>query len=161
MTPPVEKTSANNFPGTSLSLLFLTYAMFGWYWCVYVTAPQESAFLQKCFWGLLIVGVVFVAAFMTGPLHFLRTAILKWFKSDVRSFSTLVLTAFFAVVVFVHVAMLAHALLLLSAMSLARLDLQTHDVGEWQAFWILSGITLLGLGLGGVSYWQWILHSAT
>lgn len=140
-------------PFVSLSLLFITYGVFGWYWSGEVIVDRNLDPWREVLWSTLVFFSILIAALMTGPLHFLRSWILKWFKSDLRSFATIVTVSFLAVLLLVQIAIVANTMLLLSAMFLARLDLQTHQFGEWQAFWILALLSLTGLGAGGVGYW--------
>jgi hypothetical protein len=113
-------------------------------------ATQHQPHWRLILWLGLGSLITFVAALMTGPLHFLRARILQWFRSDLRSFVTSVFSGFLVILFLVHVTLVANTLLLLSAMSLARLDLQTHEFDEWHAFWILIALCFLGLALGSV-----------
>lgn len=144
-------TWCDRLPKISLALLAVTYTVFGWYWSLAVVLPAEQSLRQGLWWLLLLVGSLFLAAVMTGPLTFLRSFALWWLASDVRSFLTTMLASFLGVVLLVHIAVLVNVLILFSAMGLARLDLQTHEFGEWTAFWVLSAIALSGLGVGAIS----------
>ncbi|MEB3273638.1 MAG: hypothetical protein ACO4AI_13065 [Prochlorothrix sp.] len=149
-------------PKISLSLLAITYTVFGWYWSLAIVIPEERALWQLAWWPLLLTGALFLAAIMTGPLTILRSFALWWLASDVRSFITTMVASFFAVLLLGQMTLVTNVLILLSAMGLARLDLQTHEFHEWTAFWILSSIALSGLGLGGLSsgFWLRILSPA-
>jgi len=141
----------SRLPKVSLSLLAVTYTVFGWYWSLAVVLPVERTLGRGLWWGLLLGGALFLAAVMTGPLTFLRSFALWWLASDLRSFLTTMVGSFVAVVLIGQMTLVMNLLILLSAMGLARLDLQTQGFNEWTAFWVLSAIALSGLGLGGIS----------
>jgi hypothetical protein len=44
-------------------------------------------------------------------------------------------------------------MILLTALTLARLELQDHQFNEWVAFWLLAIVALSGLGIGGLSHY--------
>jgi hypothetical protein len=142
-------------PKLSLILLWLTYGVFGWYWATIVIAPLEQPWGQGALWCVLTGGILLLAGIMTAPLANVRRWVLWWLGSDTRSFITTIVLSFLGVSLVLHMSLVANVLILLSAMTLARLDLQTQNFGEWTAFWILGGLGLGGLALGGCSYWLW------
>jgi hypothetical protein len=69
-----------------------------------------------------------------------------------------VVLSFLAVIVGIHLGETLKVVLLITAVMLARLELQDHQWNEWFAFWILAIAALGGLVLGIVlHYWYIIL----
>ena len=64
--------------------------------------------------------------------------------------------AFVSAVIVTWLQVFAHILVVISAESLARLDLQTARFTQLQAFLILSAVSLAGLGLGAIAHIQTI-----
>ncbi|HLO52191.1 MAG TPA: hypothetical protein VK211_27575 [Kamptonema sp.] len=128
-------------PWSSLAILFVTYSTFGW--------NLSSADIRVINWILAVVTVFALAAALTAPLANAKTLIFRWFRTDVGAFISIITAAFFAVVVVAWLHLFATGLVLLSAGALARLDIQTLGFKKWQAFWILSIVSIAGLGFGG------------
>lgn len=127
-------------PWNSLAILFVTYSSFGW--------TLSKSTLPLVSWIFPIGAVFLLSAILTAPLKNSKRLIFSWFKTDIGAFLSIVTTAFFAVVVFVWLHIFATALILLSAGALARLDIQTLGFKKWQAFGILSLVSLAGLACG-------------
>jgi hypothetical protein len=153
-------------PRTSLLLLLFTHSVFGWLLSVEArrldlgepgaliaeTAPSDIA------WVLWILGAIYVlliALTLTAPLTLIQTVFSSWLKSDARAFISVLVGAFVAVIVLHWLYIFIRIAVLLAAGALARLDLQTADYGEWQAFGIIASVSLLGFGMGIAAY-QWV-----
>jgi len=130
------------FPWSSLAILFVTNCTFGW--------NLSSADVPLIAWIFAILAILVLAAGLTAPLTNAKTLIFRWFRTDVGAFIAIITAAFFAVVVVAWLHFFATGLVLLSAGTLARIDLQTSSFKKWQAFWILIVVSLLGLWFGGV-----------
>ncbi len=77
-----------------------------------------------------------------------------------RAFLTVIFTSFVAVVMLSWLHISAHLLILVISASIARLDLQTANVSELNAFLILASLSLLGLGGGWLMYqWHFLVFS--
>ncbi|MDF0553607.1 hypothetical protein [Kamptonema sp. UHCC 0994] len=133
-------------PWSSLTILFVTYGTFGW------TLSKSDTNVMV--WILAVVAVLLLSGILTAPLTNVKTLIFRWFRTDVGAFLSIITTAFFAVVVVAWLHLFATGLVLLSAGALARLDIQTYGFKKWQGFWILTVVSLAGLGFGGAAkFW--------
>ena len=130
-------------PWSSLAILFVTYSTFGW------TLSNSDTNLTV--WIFAVVAVLLLSGILTAPLTNAKTLIFRWFRTDVGAFLSIITTAFFAVVVVAWLHLFATGLVLLSAGALARLDIQTSGFKKWQGFWILTVVSLAGLGFGGAA----------
>lgn len=136
-------------PWVSLSLLLLSYGVFGWL----LSATDRS-------WLLWLMGAIFtlvIAISLIEPLAVIQTFYTAWLKSDARAFISVIIGAFIAVVIIRWLDFFLRLLVLLSAATLARLDLQTAGYGKWQAFGVLVIVSLSGFGLG--LFGHQLLHS--
>ncbi|NJL69869.1 MAG: hypothetical protein HC894_31055 [Microcoleus sp. SM1_3_4] len=70
-------------------------------------------------------------------------------KTDTGAFLSIVVSALLAVIVITWLHVVALALLLTSSGALARLDIQVSGFNKWRAFWLLTAVSMTGLGLGG------------
>ncbi|MEG4345292.1 hypothetical protein QUB70_18745 [Microcoleus sp. A003_D6] len=131
-------------PWLSLTLLFVTYFIFGWKLSEFDVPPHIVWFLALASILLLSVGLSF-------PLKDIKALIMRWFSSDAGAFISIILGAFVAVVVVAWMHLFATCLVLISAGALARLDIQICGWKNWRAFVVLITISLTGVGLGGAS----------
>ncbi len=140
-------------PWVSLVLLLATYDVLGWLlsanpnasWIVWVGAGSVA---------------LLIAAALTSALPLVRDLIGFTLESDVRAFVVVTIAAFLSVFLITWINASARALIMISAESLARLELQIAGFNQWQAFGILSTLSLAGLGLGGLTH-ALILHRLT
>ncbi|ERT06008.1 putative membrane protein [Lyngbya aestuarii BL J] len=129
----------------SLFLLILTYITFGW------TLFEAEINLYEL--GAIITSIVILCLLFTTPINQLQKPIVKWFKTDVGTFISILLGSFLIVVIATYLNTFAKILLILSATTLVRMELQTLGIKNWSAFFILLITSLLGLGLGlGIHY---------
>jgi hypothetical protein len=126
----------------SLTLLFVTYFTLGWKLSAF-DIPLTLA------WLFSVAAVLLLTLVLSFPLKDTRTLIGRWFKTDTGAFMSIILLALFAVIVVTWMHLFATALVLFSAGSLARLDIQISGFKKWSAFGVLAAVSLTGLGLGG------------
>ncbi len=127
-------------PFLSLTILWLLYGVLGWL--------LAAATTQWQIWALSACGIVLLALAFTAPSSLVRTAFASMLQSDARAFLTVVILAFAAVIALTWLRHFARLVVLIAAGSLARLELQAAEYGEWQAFSLLSVASLGGFGLG-------------
>lgn len=132
----------------SLTLLFITYFIFGWKLSEFDIPPHLTWFLA--------VGAIFVLAIaLSFPLNDTKRWIMRWISSDVGAFISIILGAFLAVIVVTWMHLFVTGLVLTSAGALARLDIQIFGHQRWRTFVILAAVSLTGAGLGGaIEFWS-------
>jgi hypothetical protein len=131
------------FPWVSLALLLVAYTALGW-----LLSDFHNPLVV---WVIIVTGVLLLAAALSSPWSKIRDGLARFFKSDTRAFLFAVASAFLSVVFFTWFHLFAHALVVISAGTLVRLDAQTTGLSERQVFWLLAIVSLIGLGLGGVA----------
>lgn len=99
-------------------------------------------------WVIVVVGILLLAAELSSPWSKIRDGLASLFKSDNRAFFFGVAAAFLSVVIITWFHIFAHALVVISAATLVKLDAQTARLSERQTFWLLAIVSLVGLGLG-------------
>lgn len=136
--------SLKKFPWVSLALLLVTYSTLGW---------LLSDFDDPWFvWAIVVIGVFLIAASLSSPWSNIRNGFAGLFKSDTRAFLFTVVAAFLTVLITTWFHLFAHALVVISACTLFRLDSQTANLSQAQVFWISTIVSLAGLGLGAVAH---------
>ena len=131
-------------PWLSLILLLAAYINFGW-----MLADADFP------WWVWLLGTVLalaIAEALASPWSLIRSAILPWFGSDTIAFVSAMAMAFFAVVLLSWIDIAAHGVILIAAGAMLRLEAQIAKLYGLQAFLLLAGVSLCGLGLG------WVLH---
>ena len=132
----------------SLTLLFLTYFIFGWKLSEFDVPPHLTWFLAVAAILLLSVGLSF-------PLKDTKRLIMRWLSTDAGAFISIILGSFLAVIVVTWLHLFVTGLVLTSAGALARLDIQIFGHQRWRTFGILATISLTGLVLGGaIEFWS-------
>jgi hypothetical protein len=126
----------------SLTLLFVAYFCLGWKLSEFDVPPHIVWFLTVAI--SLVLSVV-----LSFPLRNTKTFIMRWLSSDFGAFLSIILGAFIAVIVVTWLHLFTTCLVLISAGSLARLDIQVSGFKKWRSFVILATVSLTGLGLGG------------
>ncbi len=126
----------------SLTLLFVTYFTFGWKLSEFDVPPHLT-------WFLAVAGILLLAVTLSFPLKDTKNSIMQWFSSDFGAFISIILGAFLAVVIVAWLHLFATCLVLISAVTLARLDIQLSGRRNWRSFAILATVSLTGLVLGG------------
>ncbi len=162
-------------PWTSLLLLIFTHAVFGWLVSLQAHSVWQSAIedysnigdhrstltslwfggehptLWDVSWWLLLKGIVYILVIslaLTAPFQLIKTCYSSWLQSDFRAFMSVIVGSFFAVIIIGSLDVFIRILVLIAASALARIDLQTANYSEWQAFWLLSLVSLTGYSLG-------------
>lgn len=146
-------------PWLSLSILLLSHSIFGWMISVdcqeLITVKQTTSGSHPSLFNLSVwlwlIGAVYIllmALAITSPVYQIRKMYGTWMKSDTKAFVSVILGSFLGVMILRWIHYSSRILVLIAAAALARLDLQTEGYGEWQAFWIISGVSLTGFSLG-------------
>jgi hypothetical protein len=126
----------------SLTLLFVTYFVLGWKLSELDVPPHLT-------WFLAVAAILLLAVALSFPLKGTKALMMRWFSSDMGAFISIILGAFVAVVVVAWLHLFATCLVLISAVALARLDIQLSGWKNWRSFVVLATISLTGLVLGG------------
>lgn len=136
-------TLLKRLPWVSIGLLLAAYATFG----KFVVSEMHTwmAFAAAFIWGLVL------AVMMINPLGGIRRMLIRWFKSDTVAFTTLVGAAAFASILLNWFRLFLPVIMILAAETLTRLDLQTAEFTQTQAFVILVITAWIGLGFGWVA----------
>lgn len=126
-------------PWLSLALLLVTYSTLGW---------LLSAFHNPWFvWVIIVVGILLLAAALSSPRAKFKDSS-RLFKSNTKNFFFVIAAAFLSAILLWRLQIFVHALVIISAATLFRLDAQTARLSNKQIFWILVIVSLAGLGLG-------------
>jgi hypothetical protein len=136
-------------PWMSLTLLLAAQTVFG----KFLVDLDKSWFV---FW-FAIAWSLFLAIIFMRPLTGLRRFIQRWFQSDAVAFTALVGVAAFASILLNWFKLFLPVFLIISAESLARLDMQTAEFRDRNACFLLTLISWSGLALGwqiGQSGWE-------
>ncbi len=136
-------------PWTSLGLLLAAYSTLGW--------VLFAAYAPWYAWVVIVVGIFLLVGYLTASWLNIRDSIGLLFQSDARAFVVAVTVAFLSVVMIAWFHLFAHALLLVCAVILARLDAETLGWRDRKAFWILFIVCMVGLVLGAVG--QGLIYS--
>ncbi len=127
-------------PYRSLTLVFLTYSVFGW------ILSQES--LPNFAWLLIVISVVILVAGITTPWSKTVKYVRVLFNTKLKSFGFAVLGAFLFFLIFAEFRIFLDIMLITSATILVRLDFQMAGIKETQAFFFTSAFSIAGLILG-------------
>lgn len=132
--------SIQKLPWLSLTLLLLTYSIFGW-----ILAEAIMGWEIRLAVGASLLLIVLT---LTAPITLIRVCFGSWLQSDVKAFIAIIFFSLALVAVIVWIKLFARVAVLLAAGALARLDLQRAGYGRWQALSLLAFICLLGYSLG-------------
>ncbi|WP_414621800.1 hypothetical protein [Calothrix sp. CCY 0018] len=127
-------------PYRSLTLVFLTYSVFGW------ILSQEN--LPTFAWLLVVISVVILVAGITTPYTKTVKYVRVLFNTKLKSFGFAVLGAFLFFLIFAEFRIFLDIMLIISATILVRLDFQMAGIKETQAFFLTSLFSISGLMLG-------------
>ncbi|HTL89062.1 MAG TPA: hypothetical protein VL134_06660 [Leptolyngbya sp.] len=136
----MRKLSSRRFPWLSASLLFVAYAIF-----------SKLIISTAHLWTTLVTAAglgVILALIMMHPLTSSQKLLAKFFRSDSVAFAWLVCIAAFSSILLNWLKIFMPIIMVLSAESLVRIDLQTAEYTQTQALAVLVVIAWLGLGLG-------------
>ncbi|MFB2892446.1 hypothetical protein ACE1CI_05830 [Aerosakkonemataceae cyanobacterium BLCC-F50] len=148
-------------PLLSLFLLFVTYMILGWVlhtntagWGLCNGQLFGLTFFFKCKWWVLILTgalILLLAETLAAPLSNLRKILSLTFQSDTRAFLALITLAFLTSILIIWVNFVAYIVLLVASALRARLDMAMIGLKDWQAFFILSAVSLSGFLLGWIA----------
>lgn len=127
-------------PFLSLTLLILTYALFGWF----VAEATRKLWIWVVL-GFIIVLLVFV---LVGPVGKFRNVFTIWLKSDATAFLSIIVFAFITVMLVTRLDLLVQWLILLAPGYLASLDLQRLGYSPWLTFGVTVSLAVLSYSLG-------------
>lgn len=128
----------------SLLLVLGAYSSFSWF-LFSITAP-------RLVWVAVIAFSLLEALLLTALSKGLRRFIKKWLRSDLGYFSVVIVAAFSITVALVWYNVFEYFVLVAGSEVLARLDLQNAGFSPWQAFFVLTFVTLVGLAVGWSAY---------
>ena len=156
--------AVKKFPWLSLVLLLVAYSTLGWVisgirWHSSSCAiPLQLPFLKlECHQlfalALAMAVILLLSEILASPLSNIRKGLIYSISTDTRAFILIISVAFLTsvLVLWIHVAI--HALLIVSAGLLARLDMLVAGFKGWQAFGIIAVVSLLGFGLGASAHY--------
>jgi len=133
------------FPLTSLSLLFLTYATFGW--LLYDWTNNRSI------WLIVGLGTIVLAGIVTYPSRSVALGFGGFFKTDVRALILIVVGSIVTVALLTWLHFFVDAVVLCTAGLLVSLDLKIRRWSKLSTLLIIIGWQLLGMSAGlGLHY---------
>lgn len=130
-------------PWVSLVLLLVAYSTLGWL----LSALHDPSVV----WGIIVIGVLLLAAALSSPWSKIRDSLAPFFISDTKAFLFAVVAALLIVAIISWFHVSTHAMVVISAGILVKLDAQTNRLSQRQVFWLLAIVSLIGLGLGGIA----------
>ncbi|MFM2310838.1 MAG: hypothetical protein RLZZ04_114 [Cyanobacteriota bacterium] len=149
----------------SLLLLLLTYGAEGWMYgpWVYSFINQESIlsyFVEESvritiLYGGAVLGITFLVLLFTSPVLLITVGLDNWLKSDTRAFLSIFIGAFAFAMIVQRVDFFARLLVLISAVFLAKLDLQLAGCSRWLCSLIIVLLCWLGFTGGILAFYEW------
>jgi hypothetical protein len=149
----------------SLLLLLITYSAEGWMYgpWIYKIVHQESIltyFVEESvritiLYAAAVVGITFFVLLFTSPVLLMTVGLNKWLKSDTRAFLSVFIGAFAFAIIVQRVDFFARFLILISAVFLAKLDLQLVGCSRWLCSLILVLLCWLGFTGGILAFYEW------
>ncbi len=127
-------------PWTSLALLLVTYATFGWL----LFGWTEN----RAIWLLAAIGSIFVAGIVTYPSRSISIGFGGFFKTDTRAFILIVGASVTSVLLLTWLQLFVDTIILFTAGLLVSLDLKTSGWNRVFSLFSLIGWQLLGLSMG-------------
>jgi hypothetical protein len=124
----------------SLLLLFLSYCVSGW------LLPTTRLYWWT--WLLAVIIVIIFTFILTSPLQNIDSYLTKLSSGKNKTFLLAIFFAFSAVIILRWINITGRILLVLTATTLARLDLQNMGYNAQKSFFILLSCSLLGLAVG-------------
>ena len=127
-------------PWTSLVLLFLTYATFGW--LLHDWTRDRSIWLAVAF-GITILGGI-----VTYPSRSISLSFGGFFKTDTRAFILIVLTSIISIILLTWVKFFVDTIVMCAAGLLVSLDLKTGGWSKPMSLFLVIGWQLLAMSTG-------------
>jgi hypothetical protein len=139
-------------PWTSLTILFLTYATFGWLLHDWTNNRQV--------WLLVALGSIVLGGIVTYPSRTVSIGFAGFFKTDTRALILIVIGSILAVALLTWLQFFVDAVVLCAAGLLASLDLKTRDWSNVVSLIIIIGWQLLGISAGLYAHYLY-MHPLT
>ncbi|MDJ0599857.1 MAG: hypothetical protein QNJ37_13555 [Crocosphaera sp.] len=161
------------FPFICLSIVVLTYGVFGWYVGHSAIAWSHHLAKQGEAWGWffedetiflmlhILAGslVLLITASLAAPVAIITILFGSSFKSDNKAILAVLLWSFIIVVMLRWIAFFAHFFLLFCGAILAKLELQKLGYPQWQVMSILIFICLGGFALGLFGFYNFDIRN--
>ena len=157
------------FPWLSLSVMLITYVVFGWHiagasinWSHYLVVQtnglglgvkDESLMLAIHLFAILMIVLTSLA--LTAPLTLMTFFVGSWMKSELQSIIAMIAWSFLLVLILRWFNLFIQFLVLLSAAVLGRLELRYIGYSRSQTVWLLTILGLIGFGSGAMSYFYY------
>ena len=139
-------------PLTSLALLFLTYATFGW--LLHNWTSDRSIWLAVGF------GVTILGGFVTYPSRSVALSFGGFFKTDTRALILIISTSIMSVVLLTWLQFFVDTVVLCTAGLLVSLDLKVRGWSKPISLLLIVGWQLLGMSTG-LSFHYLVAHPLT
>ncbi|MGK7872035.1 MAG: hypothetical protein AB4426_01580 [Xenococcaceae cyanobacterium] len=157
------------FPWLSLTLLLLTYSLFGWWLSESNTSLTmwliekgrgfgwllEEEIVSGIIHLLAVALIALISIALTAPITLMTIFFQSSLESDRKAFFSVFVWAFVFVLIICLINYFVRLLVMLAAAILARLELQTAGYNEWQAFAIIVIVCLTGFGFGLLTFTLW------
>ena len=135
----------------ALWLVIFTYMAFGWHWNSLFRQIEDIPVIHHfpiLFWPFIITFNLLLISLCTAPRSLVNPRILSWFESSLFSFVFIIFASVLTVLILTHVNALATLIILGTALSIARLDLQIRAYSIVQSWLLLLLAALIGSGIG-------------
>jgi len=162
-------TWLKTFPWLSLSVMLITYVVFGWHiagasinWSHSIVVQtnglglglkDESLMLAIHLFAILVIVLTSLA--LTAPLTLMTFFVGSWMKSEFQSIIAMIAWSFLLVLILRWFNIFIQFLVLLSAAILGRLELRYIGYSRSQTVWLLTILGLIGFGSGAMSYFYY------
>jgi hypothetical protein len=143
----MQPTSAPKLPWSSLALLFLTYATFGW--LLYDWTDNRSM------WFAVAVGIVSLGSFVTFPSQLVGLGFGRFIKTDMRAFILIVMASIGSVILLTWFQFSIDLIVLCAAGLLVSLDLKTSGWSKRFSLLLIIGWQLFGVSAGLSAHYFW------
>jgi len=162
-------TWLKTFPWLSLSIMLITYVVFGWHiaeasinWShslviqtngLGLGLKDESLMLAIHLFAILIIVLTSLA--LTAPLTLMTFFVSSWIKSELQSIVSMIVWSFVLDLILRWLNYFIQFSVLLSAAVLGRLELRYIGFSRSQTIGILTILGLIGFGSGAMSYFYY------
>ncbi|WP_310490368.1 hypothetical protein [Chamaesiphon sp. VAR_69_metabat_338] len=139
-------------PWTSLAILFLTYATFGWLLHDWTN--------DRLVWLLVAFGSTVLGGIVTYPSRAVSIGFAGFFKTDTRALILIIIGSIVTVLLLTWLQFFVDAVVLCAAGLLVSLDLKTRNWSNFVSLIIIIGWQLLGISVGLYSHHVYMHPSA-
>jgi hypothetical protein len=150
--PDRQTSSTPKHPWTSLAILFLTYATFGWLLHDWTNDRQV--------WLLVALGAILLGGIVTYPSRSVSLGFGRFFKTDTRALILVIAASILSVALLTWLQFFVDAVVLCSAGLLASLDLKTRGWSNAISLIVIIGWQLFGLSAGLYAHYLY-MHPLT